>query len=290
MIVTKIAGGLGNQMFQYAMGRSVALRNNTELRLDCSWFASQPPATFRDYSLPVFPAIASISLYEESDGHVLDCCDYIKYIFYRLHKKKFLQRIKEPHFHYWDGIERIHDNCFLEGYWQSYLYSNSFSDVIKKDFVFPQITDEINFFYVRSILGFETPVAVHVRRGDYAYSSKAMQVLGLLGLDYYHSAFNIIEKKTVNPTYVFFSDEPEWIESAFSDRRRLVVSGNTGENAYRDMQLMSLCSHHIIANSSFSWWGAWLSNSGGVAIAPSRWSKDGSIDTSDICPPNWFVI
>ena len=133
---------------------------------------------------------------------------------------------------------------------------------------------------------------MHIRRGDYVSNPTTNKLHGTCSLEYYHNAVDIIAAKVSNPHFFIFSDDHEWARNNFKIDYPLtfVAHNNAGKN-YEDMRLMSLCKHHIIANSSFSWWGAWLgSNPKKIVCAPRGWFKDKSLNTNDIIPSDWSRI
>ena len=169
----------------------------------------------------------------------------------------------------------------IRGFFQTEKYFKHIRDEIKKDFTF---RDEIINPCKEMVSGIDDPISLHIRRTDYITNSNH----STLELDYYESALSNFDN---DATILVFSDDPDWCnqQELFSDDRFMIAEGNSG---YVDMCLMSLCSGHIIANSSFSWWGAWLSDSKQV-IAPSQWftgSNNDNIDTKDIYCDGWKVI
>lgn len=181
--------------------------------------------------------------------------------------------------------ENLFDKCpdwiSLQGYFQSEKYFKHIRDEIKGDFEFK---NEILNPCKEMISQLSDPISLHIRRTDYITNPNHTS----LGLDYYEKALCEVDKDSV---VLIFSDDPEWCnkQSLFSDDRFLIAEGNSN---YVDLCLMTLCDTHIIANSSFSWWGAWLSNSKEV-IAPSGWfagSDNEHLDTKDLIPENWMVI
>lgn len=135
-------------------------------------------------------------------------------------------------------------------------------------------------------------VSLHVRRGDYVSNLTINQFHGTCSLEYYNQAIAQIAKKVETPHFFVFSDDPEWVKSNLKiDYSITIVDHNNADKNYEDIRLMSLCKHHIIANSSFSWWGAWLCrNPNKIVIAPLKWFNDKSINTTDLIPDGWIKI
>ncbi len=148
----------------------------------------------------------------------------------------------------------------------------------------------------------ENSVSVHIRRGDYA-ASAYQSFFGMLPITYYESAIRWIRENVDQPKFYFFSDDPEWCRQHFGEPQAVFMSHNHGTQSYKDLLLMTHCKHHIIANSTFSWWGAWLGQAqGGQVLAPSRWFSTNFLDrkepvyasrfynTRDLLPPAWIKL
>ena len=140
-------------------------------------------------------------------------------------------------------------------------------------------------------------VSLHVRRGDYASNPKTTSTHGLCSLDYYRAAVTHVASKVENPEFFIFSDDIDWVRANLQlDFPHHFVAHNQGATSYNDMRLMSLCSHHVIANSSFSWWAAWLSGidkgNGGAVIAPRQWfaGAAGRVGAANRFPSHWELL
>ncbi len=182
------------------------------------------------------------------------------------------------------------DDRYLFGYFQSDRYFRDVRDTILEDLTVLEPMDEVNEDMAKKMEGSRS-VCLHVRRGDYITNQDANRILGVDLTDYYHQAVRQMNERLGECHYFVFSDEPEWV------RRNLdigndftVVDINPPEKAEQDLRLMSLCSNFIIANSSFSWWGAWLSRSPDkIVMAPKRWFLDDR-NVKDRCPEEWIRI
>ena len=174
------------------------------------------------------------------------------------------------------------------GYWQSEKFFKDISDEIRKDFSFPKFTSEKNLEILKLIKSYNS-VSIHIRRGDYLQNRGFN---GLAPLEYYQKAIEYIKNKIENPHFFIFSNDIEWCRKNLSIENSYYIDWNRGEESYRDMQLMSLCKHNIIPNSTFSWWGAWLNkNPNKIVIAPEKWFNDCvNIDYSNIVPETWIKI
>ena len=292
MIASHVLGGIGNQMFQYAAGRSLAAHLKQEFFLDQS--------SFDCYSLHngfELDRVFNISTKE------LDVPTLIDMLGWRLSKLaiKFLKRpqfsflrgknlVVEPHMHYWPLFFEANSNSYLYGYWQSEKYFKRIEATIRQDFIFKKPLVEKNLDNALHIASVNS-VSLHVRRGDYVSNYKTSQIMDVCSLDYYRQAIDYIAKHIKNPVFYIFSDDIAWVQQNLSLYFPCTyIDHNRGNESYIDMQLMSLCKHHIIANSSFSWWGAWLNpRAAKIVIAPRVWFRNGNND-SDLIPSEWVRL
>jgi hypothetical protein len=182
-------------------------------------------------------------------------------------------------------------NVNIFGYFQSEKYFKFIRKDILNIFKFKGASDPNYLEVVRKIQA-SNSVSVHIRRGDYVLNKTANAFHGVLSIAYYKKALNHIKANVAKPKIFLFSDDPEWVRKNFSFIGRFdLVDFNRGELSYRDMELMSLCKHNIIANSSFSWWGAWLNlNKDKIVIAPKKWLRDESVPLNDIIPESWVSL
>lgn len=290
MIITKLIGGLGNQLFQYAVGRALAEKNKTTLKMDLSGYDHQVGVTPRQYELFLFNIQESFSTPAERDklkgreaiglwGRVW------KKISSRLKRQRFLL---EKHYNFDPAILEAKDNVYLEGYWQTEKYFVEIADIIRAEFTLKAEYNNLNQELLQKIAAYNS-VSLHIRRGDYVSSQSTNEYHGVCSLDYYRQAVDLIAAKFPDPVIFVFSDDLEWCEANLKiDWPIVFVSGNKN---YEDLIMMSRCKHNIIANSSFSWWGAWLNNNPEkMVVAPKRWFAETSVDTSDIVPSTWTKI
>ncbi len=200
--------------------------------------------------------------------------------------------VLEPHYRYWDGLAaRVRNGGYLQGYWQSERYFVNHAATLRKDFTFRHAPSGRNAELQNEILGCNS-VSIHVRRGDYVSDAKTHVMHGTCLPDYYFNAVDLLQQRLSELRLFAFSDEPEWVAAVLKPRypEIVVVDHNQGDDSYNDMRLMSLCRHHVIANSSFSWWGAWLNpDPGKIVIAPRTWFATGT-DTTDLIPHTWIRI
>ena len=292
MIVSNIIGGLGNQLFQYAAGRALSLRLGIPLKLDVDDFGGY--GLHQGFELDRLIA-SKIELASEVDKQAVLGWQKGRVI-RRVLKKSSLafarnkNYIVEPSFTYWSGINDLKDNIYLDGYWQSEKYFNEFVSTIRADFAFKLPLSAKNL-EIASQISKVNAISLHVRRGDYMSNKKTNSMHGVCSLDYYRNAIKNILKRVENPVFFVFSDDISWVESNLViDAESVFIDHNFGIESYNDMRLMSLCHHHIIANSSFSWWGAWLGNNKNkIVIAPKQWFAK-AINSNSITPSSWLRL
>ncbi len=293
MIISEINGGLGNQMFQYACGRALALQNNEALRLDTTTLQNSVTDqyfTARPFELNIFNADAVIA---GEDELAMFFPKRIPLKFWYKWIKNYRHYV-EPFFMYDNEVAKLKGNIFLRGYWQTEKYFLTYESVIRKDFKFLLQKNDTTVS-IENSMQLQNAVSIHVRRGDYVSSPTANSFHGVAGLDYYQAALHKMEQLVEKPMYYLFSDDCPWAkEHLVKDRNDIIiVDHNKDKDSWQDMYLMSKCKHHIIANSSFSWWGAWLNNSiNKVVIAPKKWFADleKNEQTQDLIPQSWIRI
>ena len=289
-------GGLGNQMFQYAFGRMLAEKNNTQVLLDLSSFKKQQVnITTRKYELDIFNLNTKIATKNDKRFIAFPSYRFKEYLINMLSKLfvkniNKIQYIKEISCEYNPDIILDCDNIYLEGYWQSEKYFKDIESIIRSNFNFNLKAERENEIIGNKILS-EYSVSIHIRRGDYVNNYKTNIHHGECSLEYYEDAISLINKKVKDPVYYIFSDDIEWAKRNIKmNVSKTFINNNNGRD-YEDLRLMSQCRHNIIANSSFSWWGAWLNNNPDkIIIAPKRWFNDKSINTNDIIPKEWIKI
>lgn len=299
MIIVRLLGGLGNQMFQYATARHISLINKTELRLDLSAFAKEiykENATWRGFQLSVFKLKYEVATSQDIEIVKNSELPFFEKLKYRLLRKNIpsyrkAEQFEKQLFCFDQSILNASSNTYLTGYWQSPLYFDVIRSVLLKDFEFRENPTKKDYSFFDAIAG-QNSVSIHIRRGDYVSNPEYLKIHGLCTLDYYQSAIKYICGKVTNPAFYIFSDDLDWAKKNLQIKHTCVyVSGTPDGKDYFEMYLMSLCKHNIIANSSFSWWGAWLNkNSQKIVIAPKQWMGDASIDTNDLIPGNWIRL
>ena len=286
MIVVKLMGGLGNQMFQYAAARSLSLKKKTNLYLDHSFFdTASTGVTYRKYELTAFNLIVN-----QANSFQLFPFLLIKKYPSLKHLLSFTY-VKEPYIKYIPDILKKYKNIYLDGYWQSEKYFAEKEQTIRKDFEFKNSFTEANHECAKKIKNCNA-VAVHIRRSDYITNPQINSTHGTCTIEYYTNAINLLKSKFQNLNFFFFSDDMDWTTLHFvSIENSFFVNHNKNEDSFHDMHLMSLCNHFIIANSSFSWWAAWLGlDNEKVVIAPSKWFITNEHNTKDLLPKGWIKL
>lgn len=291
MIVVRLTGGLGNQMFQYAAGAALAARHGVELYLDLSWFPTQ---TLRQYELGVFSLPAKQAPDRILEKIVSPRFSMILGLAKRLGLSlPFIPLFKEPHFHYFQGMKSVTPPALIVGSWQSEKYFQEIANEVRSFFSFSNLADEPNKRMLDIINQADAAVSIHIRRGDYVSNSYTNQEHGTCSPTYYEKCIQSIASRVESPHFFVFSDDPDWVRGNFntSPHPMTPVDINDETSGHLDMMLMSACDHHVIANSSFSWWGAWLNpSSDKIVYAPARWFRNSSHNTNDIIPESWTKI
>lgn len=271
MITTRIMGGMGNQMFQYAMGRNIAITHSTDLNLDISSFDKD---SMRSYSLGLWKGITAKTI--QGTGHL-----------------PWVKEIGMPY--NIDLVASIPDNCYLNGFWQTERYFSQIAPLLRTEFTpalpIPSRSKDIET-HIKS--EGNKSAFLTVRRSDYTHSDYH----GVLPFEYYLQACKIIADKVVDPHFFVFSDEPDWVKNYFKLPYRMTVGGNynqtTGDKLGREdaeIWLMKQCKHAVMANSSYSWWGAWLNpDPDRIVVGPKRWFLNSPENPCDIIPERWIKI
>lgn len=292
MVIAKIFGGLGNQLFQYAMARNVAERNGSQLKVDLSWFESPDVATRRIFGLNSF----IIQLRNASEAEINRCLMLRKAfgrdIYETIVPFRYKKYIKTKEFQVFNEIYlRLGGDVYLDGYWADERFFCDIANIIRKEFKLSGGLSPNNSNY-SSIIDETESVSVHIRRGDYVTSSQFSPIFNICDQSYYRRAIDLIADKITHPVFFIFSDDIEWARQNLNPKHKVVyVSGAEGKLPHEEMILMSRCKHNIIANSTFSWWGAWLNpNNKKIVIAPDKWVNIPGAYGDQIVPPTWAKI
>ncbi len=289
MIIIHLTGGLGNQMFQYAAARALQIKKNCVCKF---YFKDSYKDATRKYQLDIFNLI--IENASKSEIHSYNPVIGLRNKWKLLFRKKMQYPVyyEKKQFNFDPNFFNCSDNCLISGFWQSEQYFIDIAAVIRHEFTFVPTPNEINTKYINEIKACNS-ISVHIRRTDYINSIKTNKIHGVCSYEYYENAINHIVENISNPVFYFFSDDIEWTKSTFENSKYIsqFISHNSGSNDYEDMRLMSNCKHHIIANSSFSWWGAWLNpQNDKIVITPKKWVNDIDISIVDLIPKNWVKL
>lgn len=290
MVLVKLMGGLGNQLFQYACGRRLAHVRSTSLKLDVSDLGTPSGRVYALRPLNISAEIAS-----DAEIWRFKTPSLIKGALKRAGIVRVAHRehnvVRERHFHFDEKILSLPDDIYLEGYWQSERYFKDVESLIRQEFS-PRRDLASENVSLAAMISARNAVSVHLRRGDYVSSAKTNAVHGVCSLDYYRHAAQLIARLVGDPSFFVFSDDPEWAMGNLHLGYEVeYVTNNLGKSDFDDFRLMTLCKHHIIANSSFSWWGAWLCrNADKRVIAPAKWLSAKEHNTKDIVPASWIRL
>ena len=287
MIFSRLIGGLGNQMFQYAAGRSLAIVNNCELKLDISGFENY--SLHNGYELDLFDIRADIASAKEISRLVTSQSRLSRFLYRKLNIKKKTHFIEKA-FIFDANFFDVKQPVYIDGYWQSYKYFESIELQLRQELSLKKPFSNINLQIAEQISNVNA-VSIHIRRGDYVSNKHTNSVHGVCSLDYYRAAIEAVSARVENPVFFVFSDDISWVKNNLAiDLQCIFIDHNVGGQSYNDMYLMRLCQHHIIANSSFSWWGAWLGiNPNKIVIAPKQWFTNDTV-TDDLIPSSWLRL
>ncbi|MCL4404047.1 alpha-1,2-fucosyltransferase [Patescibacteria group bacterium] len=287
MVIAKLIGGLGNQMFQYAAGRRLALQRNTQLKLDIRAFETYK---LHRYSLDGFKIAATFATGDDFKkvGRI-STSSMAAQLAHKLKINRFGRLVIERSFGFEPEILNLPDGVYLDGYWQSPLYFNDIEGTLRREFSLKEALPDYGGLLEK--IRQPNSVSVHVRRGDYVNDALTNQFHGTCSPEYYRRASQVIGERVSRPQFFVFSDDIDWV------RDNLTIGASTtfidktfGLSNYQELILMSYCQHHIIANSSFSWWGAWLGDSPSkIVVAPKRWLNL-PVETKDLFPADWIAI
>lgn len=286
MIHVKLQGGLGNQMFQYAVGRHLSLKHQVPLILEAYAYHLDD---LRDYGLGGFQIDADVQ-FAKTSGQLRSIYSKVnrKLAPFPLWPRSLLTEILDIKFTYTAEILNSPKLCYLAGYWQCGRYFLEISDQIRKDF---QLAHPLSAGAQTVMARIEksNTISLHVRRGDYVESPN---FLGTCSAEWYETTMAMMAAEVDTPKFFVFSDDLEWARANLPTTWPIEFVFLDGDNRdCEDIHLMSLCRHHIIANSTFSWWGAWLNpDPNKRVIAPKNWFATPRVDSSDLLPPNWVKV
>jgi len=279
MIIVRLKGGMGNQMFQYAFGRALSLKYNTPLKLDLSFLKNKNMGlnfVYRDYDLNLYNISEDFD-FTWDEINVLAEPEYGDLSF----NQKFVDFISN----------NFNKKIMIDGYWQTVNYFLGYEDQIKNDFEFRdkvELSNNQNILDMYNKINNSNSVLINVRRTDFLNGD----FHGVMGMDYINNAVDIIKSKVDNIHFFVFSDDIEWCQENIKfDNMTIVDHSYKGDRFGYYLQLMKSCKHFIIPNSSFAWWSAWLSQSENkIVIAPKKWLNSNLVYTNDLIPSDWIRI
>lgn len=287
MIYVRINGGLGNQLFRYAAGRALAERNRAPLVLDLSWYRVEqtPPRRFVLDKLKVAGRLATwwekigLNQARNAPGRIARAIQLLPTFFPKL------RHIKNDRMEFQPEIYNAQGDLYLDTDCQSERYFKNIEPLLREELTLKSPT--IFFSETKKKMEECNSVALHIRRGDYVWNPKVTN--GTMPLSYYEEAADFIASKAHSPTFFVFSDDLSWAKENLKIPYQMeFVTHPTDARDWEELFLMAACKHQIIANSSFSWWGAWLNqNPAKTVCAPKRWFADESKNTRDVVPAEW---
>jgi len=286
MIIVNLKGGTGNQLFQYALGRHLALKNNDILKLEVEGLARANVVgdVYRPFNIEKLNIEKNIATTNEVRAMKYPHGVFSKgmrFLRFKLSRDKNI--LFRPQVLDWTG------DIFLDGYWQSPRYFDEIRDVLLQDLQLKDGFGPAAERYAGQIRS-SAAVSLHVRRGDYIKNPRVLKEFGVCSTEYYTAAMKTIEAAVPSPTYFVFSDDIAWVKEHLPVGSSAVFIEGTGITDVEELMLMSLCQHNIIANSSFSWWGAWLNqHDDKIVVAPSPWFNTSTYDP-DLIPPTWTQL
>jgi len=290
MLIVKLFQGFGNQMFQYAYGRSIASRYNKTVKFDLGWFKENSAhRAFMLNSLNVTYECATVE--EIYDTKTCNGRNIIEY------KWNLLRNAIAPYYRKSVIIEnsntcfdthllKTNSNSYIEGYFASENYFIPIADLLKKEFKFKTQPSELNKCKMQEMQQ-RNAVCISLRRGDFLQHS----IHNVCGLDYFDRSIEYLNQRITDSYFYIFSDDNAWATENFkTDFPHEFVTHNY-PNFIEDFRLMQVCKHHIIPNSTFSWWAAWLAEQdGSIIIAPNKWLNSETIDYSKVVPLRWIKM
>ena len=280
MIIIKLKGGLGNQLFQYAYGRLLSIKNGVEIKYQ---FYSNKKDIQREYKLGYFNTKVEFPTFEEIQKTRYSYGFFSK-IIYTINKKI----LRQHNIGYIPGALNKKTG-YLEGYWQNYKYLEPIRKELLEEITIKN-SDGIKKYDILNKIENTDSVCVNVRRGDYVSNPKNALEYLTFGMEYYEHAFKLIKEKIENPTLFIISDDIEWCKNNIkTDLPIIFFDPNISD--YESFIIATKCKHNIIANSSFAFWIAWLNqNPNKVVIAPKKWNNRYTEEYKDLLPKEWMQI
>jgi hypothetical protein len=297
MLIVNLLGGLGNQMFQYAFGQALSARLQKPVKYSVHQLLDRPADashTFRNYELDIFNASINIATNSELQLFGLMPATKVSALGYKVYRRivKVRRFVEKNDFGYDESVFQQAGYVYYDGYWQNENYFKPYQELLRAQLQLRNPLSGDNLAIANHIKTAPVPVSLHVRRGDYISNANANRAHGICSPEYYEKAVELLQARLGAIQLFIFSDEPDWVQDNMNfEGPATYVSHNTGKASAEDMRLMSLCQHNIIANSSFSWWGAWLNqNPNKLVIAPKQWMQLTQGNHTSPVPATWLSL
>lgn len=288
MVIIQLIGGMGNQMFQYALYQKY-LSLGTNTKLDCLKLNNY----IKEYNRQTIFKEFNLSLDQADINEIHKLKDDKKDIYSKVRRKIFGRKkthYKEPESGKYIPEILNFNNVYLEGFWQAFEYFDDIRDVLLKKFHFNRKLNERNTETLHQINSCNNSVSIHIRLGDYLSNTNKIIYGNICNSEYYENCIGYINNIVPDTKFFVFSNDIAAAKIQFGVSDKFIyVDNNDEKNGYFDMMLMSQCKHNIIANSTFSWWGAYLNcNKNKIILAPKKWMND--FDMPDIYCPGWIKV
>lgn len=289
MIIIRLKGGPGNQLFQYAAARSLAHIHNTTVKLDTTSYYYGGPRQFELCHFNIQVNLATVSDIKNLIEVKQNKLQKILHSCFHSHPKLSPNHVRYNKSQYNPDFHKLPDNIYLEGYFESEKYFINIADIIRDEYRVKNELTGKNKEVAEKIQNTQS-VGICVRRGDYVADPKINRTHGICSLDYYYHCIEQIHQKIKEPFFFVFSDDIDWCKNNLKINYPVAFVDHNGiDKAYENLRLISFCKHHIMANSSFSWWGVWLStNRDKIVFAPQKWFVDKKFNIDDILPAGWI--
>jgi hypothetical protein len=284
MIIVRLQGGLGNQLFQYAVGRCLSHKLGVDLKLDITGYVHDG---LRTYALANFNIVENIASGDEIARRKQGM---VKRILSRCLRRPTTHIKEKNYFHFDPEILRLPDDIYLDGYWQNEKYFTSISEILRREFTVKTMPQGRNQ-ELAGIIDESEAISLHIRRGDYVSNAATNQFHGTCDMAYYRRCLDQIRPLVKNPHLLVFSDDFEWVKNNFTvEYPFTLVDHNGADQAHEDLRLMSQCKYQIMANSTFSWWAAWLGKKNTMVFAPRCWLREIKHNPDGLYLNNWIKL
>ncbi|AKD57880.1 alpha-1,2-fucosyltransferase [Spirosoma radiotolerans] len=291
MVISVLAGGLGNQLFQYAFGFSLAQQRKTELRLERHLLESRTLARLRNYT----PRQYELSVFgiDQLDSSLYDTLRCLSRTLLPGQQAVLLRESAPATLTSLTQSDTQLEDAFCVGYWQSESYFKPVEVALRQQLTVKKPLSNLTLRMAETIFSSANATFVHIRRGDYITNTKANRHHGVCGEAYYRRAVEYLHQQASDIQFFVFSDDQAWVKRELGAllSPAIFVEHNTGVDSWQDMYLMSLCRHAIVANSSFSWWGAWLNpDLNRIVVAPQQWFAVNRLTQPAVAPSHWITV